>query len=300
MSTANPILCGTDLSAAAVRAADVAAAFARQMQRPLLLTSVAEPLIGRVGSKLLSEAVAVDREALEREADRLRSQGGTIEAELRSGLPAEEIASLAREREAALVIVSSHGRRAPLRWFLGSVAERVASSAPAPTLVVRDFAPLLDWFIGLRTLRVFVGIDFTENSNAPLNWVRDLRAIGPCEIHAAYVAWAPTPVALAPEFPSAPELSAEFSEDEETIRHQLEEKVAAHLGASTAQVHVAAGSGRVDARLVELASEIQADLIVVGSHQWQGLDRLWHHSVSRGILHHARMSVACVPSSATN
>jgi hypothetical protein len=51
----------------------------------------------------------------------------------------------------------------------------------------------------------------------------------------------------------------------------------------------------VDAQLVGLAIEEQADLIVVGTHQWHGLSRLRHGSVSRGILRHAPMSVACVP-----
>jgi nucleotide-binding universal stress UspA family protein len=54
----------------------------------------------------------------------------------------------------------------------------------------------------------------------------------------------------------------------------------------------------VDAQLIGLATKAQADLIVVGTHQWHGLSRLQHGSVSRGILHHAPMSVACVPTPA--
>jgi len=36
-----------------------------------------------------------------------------------------------------LVVMGTHGRRGPSRWWLGSVAERVVRSAPAPVLVVR-------------------------------------------------------------------------------------------------------------------------------------------------------------------
>ena len=46
-----------------------------------------------------------------------------------------------------------------------------------------------------------------------------------------------------------------------------------------------------------MAHEEQADLIVVGSHQRHGLSRLAHPSVSRAVLHHAPMNVACVPAS---
>jgi nucleotide-binding universal stress UspA family protein len=39
----------------------------------------------------------------------------------------------------------------------------------------------------------------------------------------------------------------------------------------------------------------QAALLVVGTHQRAGIARLWQGSVSRGVLHAAAMSVACVP-----
>jgi nucleotide-binding universal stress UspA family protein len=51
----------------------------------------------------------------------------------------------------------------------------------------------------------------------------------------------------------------------------------------------------VDAHLVGLATETGADLLVVGTHRRAGLDRWTRGSVSRGILRHAPMNVACVP-----
>ena len=51
--------------------------------------------------------------------------------------PAEEIAELARELEAYLVIVGTHGRRGISRMLLGSVAEGVVRMSPCPVLVVR-------------------------------------------------------------------------------------------------------------------------------------------------------------------
>ena len=47
--------------------------------------------------------------------------------------------------------------------------------------------------------------------------------------------------------------------------------------------------------LAETAEEVQADLLVVGTHQWHGLKRVSHRSISRGVLRHAPMNVACVP-----
>jgi nucleotide-binding universal stress UspA family protein len=44
-----------------------------------------------------------------------------------------------------------------------------------------------------------------------------------------------------------------------------------------------------------MAAKAKADLFVVGTHQWHGLERVWHPSVSRSILRHARITVACLP-----
>jgi len=51
--------------------------------------------------------------------------------------PAREIAQLASDVEANLVVVGTHGRRALARVFIGSVAEVVVRLAPCPVLVVR-------------------------------------------------------------------------------------------------------------------------------------------------------------------
>lgn len=40
-----------------------------------------------------------------------------------------------------LVVVGTHGRRGPRRWWLGSVAERVVHDAPVPVLVVHSSVP---------------------------------------------------------------------------------------------------------------------------------------------------------------
>ncbi len=56
---------------------------------------------------------------------------------LRTDSPATEVAQLAADLEADLVVVGTHGRRALARLFVGSVAEVTVRLAPCPVLVVR-------------------------------------------------------------------------------------------------------------------------------------------------------------------
>lgn len=56
---------------------------------------------------------------------------------LRVGVPFEEIARVAAEEKAEMVVIGTHGRSGLDRFLLGSVAERVVRTAPCPVLTVR-------------------------------------------------------------------------------------------------------------------------------------------------------------------
>jgi nucleotide-binding universal stress UspA family protein len=59
------------------------------------------------------------------------------EALILSGSPQEAIEEAAKAIGAELIVVGTHGRTGVPRFFLGSVAARVVSTAPCPVLTVR-------------------------------------------------------------------------------------------------------------------------------------------------------------------
>lgn len=63
--------------------------------------------------------------------------GLRVAAHVRTGKAAQEIAQVAADLEADLVVVGSRGRRGAERLLLGSTAETVVRIAPCPVLVVR-------------------------------------------------------------------------------------------------------------------------------------------------------------------
>jgi Universal stress protein family len=60
-----------------------------------------------------------------------------VVAHFRRGSPAQNVAQLAADLDADLVIVGSHGHRGIERFFLGSVAERISRLAHCPVMIVR-------------------------------------------------------------------------------------------------------------------------------------------------------------------
>lgn len=70
-------------------------------------------------------------------ATRALQLGFTVSHQLvRCGNPSEEIVRVARELNAGWIVIPSHQRRGLSRWFLGSVAEKVAATAACPVLTV--------------------------------------------------------------------------------------------------------------------------------------------------------------------
>jgi nucleotide-binding universal stress UspA family protein len=65
---------------------------------------------------------------------------GALRAHQRVDIPSQEIAQLAADVEADIVVVGTHSRRGIARVMLGSVAEATVRLAPCPVLVVRPKA----------------------------------------------------------------------------------------------------------------------------------------------------------------
>jgi nucleotide-binding universal stress UspA family protein len=99
----------------------------------------AEPFFKLAAEQL--QRYVTERAAAFRESHPHLDLGTTrIIAHQRLIAPAEQVAQLAADLEADLVVVGTHGRRGLSRIVLGSVAEGVVRLSPCPVLVVRPKA----------------------------------------------------------------------------------------------------------------------------------------------------------------
>lgn len=64
--------------------------------------------------------------------------GGKIHTRTRveAGDPGRTIVDVARQEEADMIVMATHGRTVPTRWLLGGVARKVAYLASCPVLLV--------------------------------------------------------------------------------------------------------------------------------------------------------------------
>ena len=71
-------------------------------------------------------------------AAEVRGAGLEVETVLKLGMPSREIDLIAKEENADLIIISTHGRTGLQRVLMGGTAEQVVRYAPCPVLVVRE------------------------------------------------------------------------------------------------------------------------------------------------------------------
>lgn len=289
------VVCGTDFSAAAAKAADAAAALVSRTNDVLLLVHVLD--LSRYegpSREFLAYLSEARQNRLKREAQRLRKAAASVQDHLLQGRPAEQLTGFATTSRADLIVVSSRGHTAPIWWPVGSVAERVAFHSSVPTMVVRDNQALKTWISRKRALRVFVGHELCAESNAVLRWVQALEQIGPCQITVAALAWPPQEKWRLGIGDDLSALSASMKVPA-SLPKCLKEQCSEILDGNKARFRVMAACGRPDSQLVRLACAAKADLIVVGASLRPNAEQGWLGSVSRGIFYYSPFNVVCVP-----
>lgn len=145
MTAPKRILLATDLTPASRPAFDEALRIAEDRGAELVLAHAYQlPNLGQPVALTGEVYDAMDRQlrvAAERRMEKLVADARRRKVRARSlvvfGDPYEAITKTAADEGVDLVIMGTHGRKGVARFFLGSVASRVISTAPCPVLTVR-------------------------------------------------------------------------------------------------------------------------------------------------------------------
>ncbi|WP_180112158.1 universal stress protein [Acinetobacter sp. YH12131] len=135
---------GSETSFAAVaKAAELAKAFGSKITVVQVLTLdpyiAAEYITANQTNDLIERARASIVKTLEETKQKFTEQGVEAETKLLEGqVIAREISNAAKELNADLIVIGSHGRTGLKKLFLGSVAQSILSEGTTPVLVVRQ------------------------------------------------------------------------------------------------------------------------------------------------------------------
>lgn len=208
------------------------------------------------------------------------------------GPAAGSIVAYATDRSADLIVMSTHGRSGVKRAFLGSVTEDVLHQSPIPVLVVPSAGATGRRSAGLLFRTILVPID---RASAAPPALRQARALG-TRRKTSYTLFTAVPPRFVVSPPPYPATGIVLDRDQlaritATAISQLG-RVAARARAAGEVVEV-----RVEARdqpapaIVEAAVQLQADLIVLPTHQRSGLSRAFLGSVADSVVRAAAVPV---------
>ena len=286
----NRILVPTDFS----RASEAALAHARILAES---TGATLHLLHVVNKASLATVPADPREyesaAYEQLQQWLSSEGpdGILLVVERSEVPADEITRYARAHDIDLIVMGTHGRGRVAHFLLGSVAEKVARTAPCPVLTMRGTSGTR----ATRRPRILVPTDFSPCADAALDCANQMAARVRTSICLLHVIYRP---AIGVTFGSelgAPE-SLETRQDQmENARIELGRRMLADSRsrlAMTADIVFGTSAAMISA----YAADHDFDMIVMGTHGRSGIAHLLMGSVAESVVRTAPCPVLTVKS----
>lgn len=264
------ILCPVDLSTPSRRALDIAVGLARWYGSSITVLRVVPPILPTVG--VAGELDFSVLPAVTPDLDQVRDATAAFAAHEAGGPPMNvvvvegdvpgEIVDQARRLPADLIVIGTHGHRGFDRLMLGSVTERVLRRAPCPVLTVPAGAPdAVPAAPGLFK-QIVCGVDFSPASRAALRFAASIAKEADAALTVAHVVehialW-PLPVAAV----DADALERRAREDAAAALHEAIDSDVREFARVDEQVLM----GKPYQRLLELAAERDADLIVAGAH----------------------------------
>ncbi|MGH9173734.1 MAG: universal stress protein, partial [Vicinamibacterales bacterium] len=215
-----------------------------------------------------------------------RIDGGPAATVVKLGSPAGEIRNLARSVDNPVIVMASHGRSGPARFFLGSVAVKVVHDAGCPVLVVRAREqaaarqPAFD--------RILVPLDGSEFGDVALT--RATAVFGEqLTLHLVRVIEAPAiPIAgMGGGVPLDHGLVAEYLDATRDLANEHLQKTQERLASAGHTVTVETREGQVAEAILKAANEQQVDAIAMATHGRGGVGRLVFGSVAERVLQQA-------------
>jgi nucleotide-binding universal stress UspA family protein len=240
------------------------------------------------GSRAVTEAGELAAKA----ADRFRGNfpEWTVKHEAVWGSPNWEIFAKAKEWEADLIVVGSHGRTALGRFFLGSISQWLLNEARCSVRVARGKIDEPDF-----PVRLIVGLDGSENADAAVDQVAARNWPDKSEVRVVVVDQPLEPTVVGGLIPPVRDSVAECNLEESKHSRKLAEDAAQKLRAKGLRADALVKIGDPKQELVKLAEDWRADCIFLGATGLTSrVERFLLGSVAGAVASRAHCSVEIV------
>ena len=184
-----------------------------------------------------------------------------IQAQAMADSPAWAIARVAREFRADLIVVGSHGRSLLERFFLGSVAQKVAAEAHCSVRICKPRPPGPG-----ATQNILVALDGSKDSDAAVRAI--LERHWPANTHCKLVTVVDDRLESAVAWPGgyARQWVLQLDADAREAAFRMIEKHASDLYGAGLKVDTHLSRGEPKQALLNAVRDLAADCIFIGAH----------------------------------
>lgn len=199
---------------------------------------------------------------------------------------------------ADLVVMGSHGRSGFDRVLLGSAAEKTLRTSQVPVLIVPARAPDAAPPEGDPFRRIICAIDFSQDSARALGYAASLARHAGGRLTLVHVV-EPTPIGYDPMAGVTFDVVGYEAARAESAKAQLETFAPASMREGC-EVDTVVTRGKPYREILQLASARNADLIVLGVHGRNAVDRLVFGSTTEHIVRRGTCPVLTVRGQISN
>jgi nucleotide-binding universal stress UspA family protein len=276
------ILCPTDFSEFSGRAYDYAQSLAKHYDAKLFLEHVVQPLTSAYPYYAFPDSVNeinwnlyANAETQLQEFMKVHTRNGRKpECIVHEGIATDSILSFADKQGVDLIVMGTHGRHGVDRLTMGSVTEKVLRKAQCPVLVVRkpahDFVAPSDKETAVQLRKILFATDFSQNSDKALGYALSLAMEYNAELILLHVL---------EEIPPSTDLQTATAE----ITGQLERPIPPDAR-NWCTIKSVVRVGKPYQEVIQLAGELQTDLVVMGVRGRSGLDLALFGSTTHRVI----------------
>lgn len=294
------ILVPTDFSEPANYALSYGLALARQFHASLHVchvvsnTTVLSYAFPESSLDLERKLFETAQEAIDRLVpDKLR-EFTKVTTEVRIGDIQDELIGSIDKEGADLVVIGTHGRRAFERWVIGSVAEKFLRRAPVPVLTVSHLDPAhqISAVESAPVRKILFATDLVDTDSRGLQYAIELAVAFRAELVVAHVMERPRWIYDGGLIMGYPELDRDKIKvsAENQLNTVLPSPLPEGLKASTVL-----DEGVPHERLLRIAEEHHADLIVMNMHSKSVMERALLGYTAERVIRSSTIPVLSVP-----
>ncbi|MCB0380619.1 MAG: universal stress protein [Flavobacteriales bacterium] len=270
------ILVPTDFSKCSVSAVKVAAQLAKKLDATIHLLHVIEtPVVaydaGMVNFESLPQAMFMKELADDNMKSLLNEgflQGISVESKIEYDAIYTRINHYVEKNDIQLIVMGSHGAKGFNEIVLGSNAERVVRYSSCPVLTIKQDDSNFD------VKNIVVASDFNSEADEMFKGFKQFTSLFKAKLHLIRVN---TPV----NFETTPESKEKMKKFAD--RNKLENFTMSIYNDTTEEDGV-----------LNYADEINADLLLIGTHGRTGLAHLIKGSIAEDLLNHSKRAVLSI------